>query len=64
MNLADAVAIVISRPFALARRMANRDIGGVASRSSGDRHPIRRDGAFQPGGFQHKGLKVRSRTVF
>ena len=65
VNLADAVAILVSRPFALARCMADRDVG-TRGRGQPPVGPpfVGVDRGSVLGGFQHTGLKVRSRTVF
>lgn len=65
MNLADSVAIVISRPFALARCMANGDMRALLLGQMVISTPlVGIDGACQLGGLQDRGFKIRSRTVF
>ena len=65
VNLADAVAIIVSRPFALARCMADRDVGTRGRGQLPVGPPfVGVDRGSVPGGLQHAGLKIRSRSVF
>lgn len=65
VNRADAVTIVISRPFALARCMADRDMNSLGRRQRPVGPPcVGVDRGSVPGGLQDTGFKVRSCTVF
>jgi hypothetical protein len=65
MNLTDSIAIVISRPFALARCVANHEMFALGPRQMRVGAPfVGIDGGSILGGVQDTGLKIPSCTVF